>query len=95
MTKPDTTTNGLTRARQRLAEIQAAGGKVERLDPIEKAKRNPGSLRLAVNAMCWQCAGAGADGEGFTRQTIRDCSVHRCPLHPHRPHQAKEQQEAA
>jgi hypothetical protein len=78
---------GLRNARLRLAELKAAGQKVERLHPIEKAKRNPGSLRLAITAMCWHCAGAGADGQDFTRTTIRECSVIRCPLHPHRPYQ--------
>ena len=83
-------TEGLTKARTKLAELKAAGQKVERLDPIEKARRNPGSLRLAVNAMCWSCAGAGADGDGFTRATISECQVLRCPLHPHRPHQSQD-----
>ncbi len=84
----------LDKARARIAELRAAGQKVERLDPIEKAKRNAGSLRLAINAMCWHCAGAGADGQDFTRTTIRECSVTRCPLHPHRPHQATEPEAA-
>ena len=78
--------DGLQSARLRLAELKAAGQKVERLDPIEKAKRNPGSLRLAITAMCWHCAGAGGDGHDFTRTTIRECSVTRCPLHRHRPY---------
>ena len=81
---------GLTKARTRLAELKAAGQKMERLDPIEKAKRNPASLRLAITAMCWHCAGAGADGQEFTRTTIRECSVTRCPLHSHRPYQGAE-----
>jgi hypothetical protein len=41
---------GLENARQRLAELKAAGQKVERLDPIERAKGNPSSLRLAMTA---------------------------------------------
>ena len=85
---------GLTKARERIAEIKASGGKVERLDPIEKARKNPGSLRLAVTAMCWHCAGAGADGQDFTRTTIRECGVTKCPLHPHRPYQAQEPEAA-
>jgi hypothetical protein len=85
---------GLTKARLRLAEIKAAGQKVVRLDPVEKAKREPGSLRLALNAKCWDCAGAGADGVGFTMTTIRECSVRSCPLHCQRPYQADEPEAA-
>lgn len=84
----------LDKARAKIAELRASGQKLERLDPIEKAKKNPGSLRLAVNAACWHCAGAGADGQEFTRNTIRDCTVTRCPLHPHRPHQPHEPEAA-
>lgn len=76
----------LDKARERLAAIKASGGKVERLDPIERAKRKPGSLRLAISAMCWSCAGAGADGVEFTKTTIRECQVLRCALHAHRPY---------
>jgi hypothetical protein len=78
-------TQGLRNARLKLAEIKAAGGKVERLDPIEKSKKEPGSLRLAINAMCWHCAGKGADGIEFTKTTIRECTVFSCPLHHQRP----------
>ena len=83
------TGSGLEKVRLKLTAIKAAGGTVERLDPIEKSKRNPGSLRLAINAMCWHCAGAGADGIEFTKTTIRECKVIRCPLHHQRPHQLK------
>jgi len=79
--------DGLAKARLKLAEIKASGQKVERLDPIEKAKREPGSLRLAVNAKCWDCAGAGADGIEFTKETIRECTCRTCPLHHQRPYQ--------
>lgn len=79
--------DGLTKARLRLAELKASGQSVERLDPIQKSKREPGSLRLAINAKCWDCAGAGADGIEFTKTTIRECSVQRCPLHHQRPYQ--------
>ena len=90
MSEPTTTSSGLAKARKRLAEIKASGQTIERLDPIEKAKRNPGSLRLAINAKCWDCAGAGADGIGFTKTTIRECRVNRCPLHSQRPYQDAE-----
>ena len=37
--------DGLAKARLKLAEIKASGQKVERLDPLEKSRREPGSLR--------------------------------------------------
>lgn len=53
--------------------------------PLEKAALKPKSLRLAITAKCWECAGSGQDP--LTRAAIRDCSVCRCPLHPVRPFQ--------
>jgi hypothetical protein len=62
-------------ARKKRKEMIEAGGKVERLDPIQKAAQKPGSLRLAVNAKCW---------------VIRDCTCgSSCPLYSVRPYQAK------
>ena len=44
-----------------LAEYRekVASGEIEvvRLNPIEKAKNNPKSLRLAIDAMCFDCMG--------------------------------------
>jgi hypothetical protein len=85
---------GLMRARLKLAEIKASGGKVERLDPLAKARKQPGSLRLAVNAKCWECCGAGADGQEHTKTTIRECAAIRCPLHLVRPYQPEEPEAA-
>lgn len=64
---------------------KVASGEIEvvRLNPIQKAKENPTSLRLAINANCFQCLGSG------TPQEIRDCSSKLCPLHPVRPYQDK------
>jgi hypothetical protein len=78
---------GLAKARLKLAELKASGQSVERLDPVEKARRNPNSLRLAINAKCWDCCGAGADGIESTKETIRTCSSASCPLHFQRPYQ--------
>lgn len=58
---------------------------VERLNPVERAKRNPNSLRAAITAHCYQCCGAGADPN--VRQTIRDCGILDCSLHHLRPYQ--------
>lgn len=64
---------------------KVASGEIEvvRLNPIQKAKENPTSLRLAINANCFMCLGNGSP------QEIRDCSSKLCPLHPVRPYQDK------
>jgi hypothetical protein len=77
--------SAIERARQKAAELRANGISVERLDPVERAKRNPRNLRAAVTAKCWTCCGNGDDPG--TRRTIAECSVRGCPPHPHRPYQ--------
>lgn len=51
----------LRKAQEAMAAKRAAGEKIVVLDPIEKAKANPTSLRMAINAKCWDCVGAGCD----------------------------------
>lgn len=80
-----TSSAALEKAREASAALRAAGVKVERPDPIEKAKRKPASLRLAITAKCWDCQGGAGDPN--PRQRIGECSVTRCPLHPVRPWQ--------
>lgn len=75
----------LQKAQESLAAKRAAGEEIERLDPVEKARRNPQSLRLAINAKCWDCQG-GASDPGI-RDRIGSCQVSRCSLHPVRPYQ--------
>ena len=58
-------------------------------DPIKKALARPRSLRLAINAMCWDCIGAGADPN--PRAAIRECSIMTCPLNRVRPYQKVEE----
>lgn len=70
--------------RERNAELRAAGA-IVRFDPIEKAHHNPHSLRLAINAKCWDCQGGACDPA--PRRRIRECSLTRCSLHPVRPYQ--------
>lgn len=70
----------LQKAREKREEMKAQGIEVERLDPIEKAKRDPKSLRKAINAKCWDCACEN-------RTEIRDCEVKNCPLWNVRPYQ--------
>ena len=76
----------LQRARARAAELRASGAlpEAERLDPIERARRNSTSLRLAIAARCWECAGSGADPD--PRGNIRNCKARGCPLLPVRPY---------
>ena len=54
------------------------------LNPLQKAKQNPTSLRLAVNAMCYQCMGAVGQE---SKTDIRNCTSFKCPLHTTRPYQ--------
>lgn len=81
----------LQKAREKRDEMRAAGIEVERLDPIEKAKRNPQSKALAIKAKCWECVGCGIDPN--PRAAIRDCQVIKCPLHNVRPFQAKDNED--
>lgn len=64
------------RAKLAAGEIE----KSERLDPLERARRNPQSKVLAIKAMCWECSGA-------QRDEIKNCQVKKCPLWVHRPFQ--------
>ena len=56
--------------------------KPKRLDPIEKSRQNPNSLRFAINARCFDCS-------GFERPEVTNCEFDDCPLHRHRPWQNK------
>lgn len=51
----------------------------KRQTPEEKAKANPKSLRLAIDAKCWECC----NGQ---REEIRMCTIGDCALYPHRPY---------
>lgn len=74
-------------ARKR-AEMAESGEKRVVLNPIERARKYPNSLRKAINAMCWSCCGAGADGCKHTRETISLCTASdTCPLWSLRPYQ--------
>jgi hypothetical protein len=77
-----TTTTGAATA---LAAWRASGGVAERLDPIERARRNPSSRALAIKAKCFDCVGRGAD-PGW-RWWVGNCTAD-CPLVPLRPYQS-------
>lgn len=74
----------LEMARLKQAELRARGELV-RLNPIDKAKANPTSLRLAITAKCYDCEGQDADPG--VRQRIGTCGIKTCPLWPVRPWQ--------
>lgn len=80
-------TPALEAARAARAAKLAAGEKLVRLDPIEKARRNPTSLRAACTAKCWSCVNGDADPN--PRERIRNCGVTKCPLYAVRPYQQR------
>ncbi len=53
------------------------------LDPIQKAKENPKSLRMAINAKCFDCC-------CYQKPEVRYCTAVNCPLYNVRPWQPKE-----
>lgn len=55
------------------------------LTPTQKLEKNPTSLRLAVNAMCYMCFG----GTKNCADDIRNCTSKECPLYKVRPYQEK------
>ena len=83
----DTTPTPLEQARAKVAEMRAQGIAPERLTPIEKAKRNPTSLRAAITAKCWDCVCGDMDPN--PRQRIAECVSRTCPLVPLRPYQKR------
>ncbi len=55
--------------------------------PIEKAQDKPTSLRLAINAKCYDCIGCGFDPK--PTDAIRNCGIVDCPLWTVRAYQNK------
>jgi hypothetical protein len=97
MTRPDDDPSNeqaflaLDRAQSRNRELSAAGIKRKRLTPVERARLNPTSRKLAIAAKCYDCSGGGIDPGVVER--IRDCNVSGCPLRPVRPYQRREASE--
>lgn len=77
--------SALEKAREASRALRESGIKPERLDPIEKSRANPKSLRLAINGKCWDCQGGMADPG--VRERIGSCPVVACCLHAVRPYQ--------
>jgi hypothetical protein len=80
--------------REALRAWREAGGVTgPRQDPIQKLAANPTSLRLAINAKCWDCQGGDADPN--PRGRIGTCECLTCPLHAVRPYQRRDESEAS
>lgn len=75
----------IQRAHETMRLRREQGIATTRLDPREKARRKPSSLRLAVTAKCWDCVNGSADSN--PRARIRECPCPSCPLYPVRPYQ--------
>lgn len=73
----------LKKAQETMRARREAGIPVVRLDPIEKAKANPSSLRAAINGKCWECSCG-------QREEIRNCTISDCCLYPVRPYQVSD-----
>ena len=68
--------------KRHIDERRAGNISIERLDPVSKAKANPNSLRMAINAKCYDCC----CGE---RKEVRECTITDCPLWNLRPWKTK------
>lgn len=72
-----------------IASLQAwaeTGGKAgPRMNPMEKAEKNPKSRALAIAAKCYDCQ--GQDQDPGVRWRIGNCVGTGCPLEPVRPYQ--------
>ena len=62
------------------AKVKA--GEFKSLNPVEKARKNPKSLRLAINGKCWDCTCG-------QRSEIKHCPMPDCTLWALRPYQDK------
>jgi hypothetical protein len=74
------TVKGLQKARAKRAENVRLG--IKPLNPLQKAKQSPNSMRLAINAQCYDCMGQ----ESGRRNHIRECPSKNCPLFEFRPY---------
>jgi hypothetical protein len=57
---------------------------VKTITPIHRARLHPKSLRLAVNAQCYDCIYDKSD-IGTWRQQVAACPSINCPLYYQRP----------
>ena len=71
----------IEKAQEKLKEMKAKGLKPKRFDPIQKAKENKKSMRLAINAMCFDCMGRAST---YVKD-VRECTAPNCPIYHFRP----------
>jgi len=76
----------IEKAQEAMRLRRESGEVITKLSPIEKANKNPKSLRMAINGKCWDCSGG-------QRLEIRECTVHTCTLYPVRPYQEKDSED--
>lgn len=88
----ETTLAPLQQAQARMREMREQGIQIERLDPLQKAQANPKSLRLAINAKCFDCVGRGHDSNW--RGAVGQCAITECGLWAARPYQSQSQAES-
>lgn len=83
MTSPlaaDINKHGLTVSEQNALNA----GKIKR-SPLERARDNPNSAKLAIAAYCYHtCKGQKANNSHLTKRAIKNCEKTECPLWPHR-----------
>ena len=72
---------GLQQARKKREEMKAKGEKIKVRNPLEKLNEKPTSLRLAINAKCYDCNGK----ENWKKRT-KYYNVFSCPLWTVRPY---------
>jgi hypothetical protein len=57
---------------------------VKTITPIQRSRLQPNSLRLAINAQCYDCIYDKSD-VGTWRQQVAACPSINCPLYCQRP----------
>ncbi len=70
----------IEKAHETMRKRRESGEVIKKLNPIERAKKKPTSLRLAINAKCYDCM-------CFQKKEITLCPSKDCPLYFVRPYQ--------
>ncbi|MDA3971251.1 MAG: hypothetical protein PF442_07860 [Desulfobulbaceae bacterium] len=81
----ETSINNLAKANEKKQLMKDLGITPERLDPAEKARRNPNSRRQAIYAKCWDCCCEQS-------KEIRLCPSVDCSLFRFRPYQPQKRE---
>lgn len=70
----------IQKAHEAMRIRREAGEVIKKLNPMEKSQKKPTSLRLAVNAKCWDCCVG-------QKKEVKICPSKDCPLWAVRPYQ--------